>query len=99
MITLWVWHSCALRLCLTTPLIVTVICVTHPHDCFAAPVVACTLIECEVINDMENESYLQSAWFKVLDMWFYDHEHLTVIIQSNKVHKCRSTLATCLDIC
>ena len=73
--------------------------VAHPHDRFAAPVVACALIECETIDDMENESYLQSAWFEVLDRRFYDHEHLAMIIQSNKVHECRSTQATRLDIC
>ena len=69
--------------------------ITHPHDPFATPVVGCALIECEAIDDdeTENDTYEQSAWFEVLDMRFYDHEHLVMVIQLNKVHQRRSTRA------
>lgn len=68
--------------------------ITHPHDPFVTPVVECALLECEAIDETENESYDQSAWFEVLDMRFYDHEHLAMVIQFNKVHQRRSTQAT-----
>jgi hypothetical protein len=81
------------RLCLIELLIVTVIRVTHPHDPFATPVAECALIECEAIDETEIESYEQSASFEVLDMRFYDHEHLAMVIQSSKAHQRRSTRA------
>ncbi len=65
--------------------------ITHPHDPFATPMVGCALIECEAIDETENDLYEQSAWFEVLDMRFYDHEHLAMVIQFNKVHQRRST--------
>ena len=67
--------------------------ITHPHDPFATSVVECALIECEAIDETENEAYEQSAWFEVLDMRFYDHEHLAMVIQFNKAHQRRSTQA------
>lgn len=67
--------------------------IAHSHDSWAAPVVECALIECEAIDETDSESYSESAWFEVLDMRFYDHEHLAMVIQSNKVHERRSTQA------
>jgi hypothetical protein len=82
-------YPCALRLYLIEPLIVTVIRIAHPHDPFATPVVECALLECEAIDEMENEPYSQSAWFEVLDMRFYDNESLAMVIQSSKAHERR----------
>lgn len=65
--------------------------ITHSHDSFVPSVVECALIECEAIDETDNEAYLQPTWFEVLDMRFYDHEHLAMVIQSNKVHERRST--------
>ena len=67
--------------------------ITHSHDSFAPPVVECALIECEAIDETDNETYSQPAWFEVLDMRFYDREHLAMVIQSNKAHGRRSTQA------